>query len=384
MKKTIFTILLSILLSILLISVLYKNIKKRNNLFSIKKVSSVSNYQDVRWKNLRKITSQLDSSIIKTLTFNEKTIWPRKYKSYATHLLSAGKNSGLEIRNLHKQGITGKGVNVAIIDQNICLDHPEYIGKIKEYHDVGCEQPPDKSSMHGPAVASLLVGDSIGTAPDAKIYFVAAPSWTKDAKYYADALTWIIDKNKTLPIDEKIRAVSVSAEPSGSGTTFTKNTSLWDSAYSNAIKSGLIVLDCTKNNSITFPCYYDIENPDSISKCLPGYPGSTYEVGYPGITNVNLNRIYVPNSLRTVAEEYTKGECSYTYWGRGGLSWAVPYLVGTLALGWQLRPDISGQEMIKLLYSTSYSKENGMKIIQPKLFIDSVRVYPSRLINNAL
>jgi len=59
--------------------------------------------------------------------------------------------------------------------------------------------------MHGPAVASLLVGDSIGTAPGAKIYFVAAPSWIADAKYQADALNWIIDKNNTLPEGEKIR-----------------------------------------------------------------------------------------------------------------------------------------------------------------------------------
>lgn len=335
---------------------------------TVRKISSITPYQDIRWKDLREIESQLDSSMIKTLTYNKKTIWPNKYKSYANYLLSAGKNPGLEIRNLHKLGITGKGVVVAIIDQNICLDHPEYIGKIKEYHDVGCNLPSNSSSMHGPAVASLLVGDSIGTAPDASIYFVAAPSWTADAKYQADALNWIIDKNSTLPENQKIRAVSISAMPSGPGSPFTKNNSLWDSAYSKAIKTGLIVIDCTENNGITSPCYYDIDKPDNISKCLPGYPGIPYKA--------NLTRICVPNSLRTVAEEYKLGEYSYTYWGRAGLSWAEPYLVGILALGWQLRPDISGQEMIRLLHSTSYFDKNGTKIIQPKVFVDSVKVYP--------
>lgn len=364
MKKTIF----AILLSILIVFVVYQNFKKRHYFQPIKKVSSVSPYQDVRWKNLRKIESQLDSSIIKTFWFNEKTIWPDKYKSYSNYLLSAGKNPGLEIRNLHKQGITGKGVVVAIIDQNICLDHPEYTGKIKEYRDVGCNQPSKSSSMHGPAVASLLVGDSIGTAPDAKIYFVAAPSWTRDAKYQADALNWIIDKNSTLPEGEKIRAVSISAAPSGHGTLFTKNNSLWDSAYSRAIRTGLIVLDCTESNGITSPCYNDLNNPDSISKCLPGYPGKAY--------SADSTHICVPISHRTLAEEYYQGKYSYQYMGRGGLSWAEPYLVGVLALGWQLRPDISGQEMIRLLHSTSYFKGNGVKIIQPKVFVDSVKVYP--------
>jgi serine protease AprX len=336
--------------------------------FKIKEITSVSPFQDIRWKDLRKVGTKLDPSIIKTLTFNEKTIWPKENESYVTHLLSAGKNPGLEIRNLHKQGITGKGVMVAIIDQNICLDHPEFKGKIKEYHDVGCNQPSNRSSMHGPAVASLLVGDSIGTAPGAKLYFAAAPSWTRDAKYQAEALNWIIDKNSTLPEGEKIRAVSVSGAPSGQGSPFTKNNALWDSAYSRAVKADLIVIDCTSNNGITYPCYIDIENPESISRISIGYPGTN--------SKADPRRICVPTSLRTVAEEYFKGEYSYQFTGRGGLSWAEPYLVGVLALGWQLRPDISGQEMIRLLHSSAYIKENGVKIIQPKGFVDSVNDYP--------
>lgn len=364
MKKTIIVILL---LSIL-VFVYYQYIRKTHNIQKASTISSVSKFQDIRGKDLSKIGSQLDSTIIKTLKFNESTIWPDKFKSYATYLLSAGKNPGLKIRNLHKQGITGKGIVVAIIDQNICLDHPEYINKIIEYHDVGCNTPSNRSSYHGPAVASLLVGDSIGTAPDAKMYFVAAPSWTKDAKYQADALNWIIDKNITLPVGEKIRAVSVSAAPSGLGTPFTKHNSLWDSAYFRAIKSGLIVIDITENNGITFPCYNDIDHPDSISRSLPGYPGMAF--------TADSMRICVPNSLRTVAEQFEQGVYSYTYCGRGGISWAEPYLVGVLALGWQLRPDISGQEMIRLLYSTSYRTDNGTKIIQPETFIEAVKGYP--------
>lgn len=48
--------------------------------------------------------------------------------------------------------------------------------------------------MHGPAVASLLVDREIGTAPDTSIYYAAAPSWTEDSKYQADALMWIVKK----------------------------------------------------------------------------------------------------------------------------------------------------------------------------------------------
>lgn len=43
--------------------------------------------------------------------------------------------------------------------------------------------------------------------------------------------------------------------------------------------------------------------------------------------------LHIPSVRRTQAEEYNKGDCSYQYTGRGGMSWTVPVLAGVLALG---------------------------------------------------
>jgi serine protease AprX len=94
--------------------------------------------------------------------FNQETIWPPAFASEADRVLSAGRDHGLGIRALQNQGITGDGVTMANIDQNICLDNPEYRGKLAEYHDVGTGHNTNSGSMHGPAVLSLLAGDSIG------------------------------------------------------------------------------------------------------------------------------------------------------------------------------------------------------------------------------
>lgn len=330
------------------------------NFQKIKEIDSVKKFEDVRWKDLRKIESKIDTSMIKTFWFNEQTIWPKKYASFAKNLLIKGKNPGLGIRSLHKKGIMGTGVVVAIIDQNLCLDHPEFSGKIIEYHDMGSNQPSNKSTMHGPAVVSLLVGDSIGTAPGAKIYFIAVPGASEDAKYFADALNWIVDKNKSLPEGKKIRAVSVSANPSG--LTF-KNNKPWDLAFSRAISSGLIIIDCSRKSGIaTGTCCYNIYDPNNVKSCvsLGKYKDST--------------RLLIPCDQRTTAEEYDLGKFSYQFTGRGGISWAEPYIVGVLALGWQLRPDISGNEMLKLVLSTAY-RDNGSSFIQPYEFINAVKSY---------
>ena len=291
----------------------------------------VETFQDVRNLDLSSRAAGLDSELIKTLWFNQFTRWPEPYQDVAQQILDKGKNPGLGIRELHKQGITGKGVKVAVIDQNMVLDHPEFQGKIVKYFDTGTNQSADQGSMHGPAVTSLLVGESIGTAPGANVYYVAAPSWTGDAQYYADALDWIVGENEKLQDGDKIRVVSVSAAPSGPGSPFTKNNDAWDAAFTRATDAGLLILDCTYDRGITAPCHYDLDDPDNVAKSTPGWPG--------GDIPPMPNRIYIPSSMRTTAEEYSRGNYSYQYDGSGGLSWSTPYLSGVLALGWQLRSD---------------------------------------------
>jgi len=334
---------------------------------TIQPVTSVKEFDDVRWKDLSKLDLSYRKGLTATLTFNQKTVWPEATKippgRPLEKLLKDAMNPGLGIRRLHRQGITGKGVNVAIIDQPLYLDHPEFAGKIVAYHDVGCGS---KSSMHGPAVASLLVGTNCGTAPDAKVYYVAAPSWTKDSAYQAKALDWIVEQNKTLSALEKIRVVSVSAAPSGRGSPFEKNQQMWDQACARAQAAGILVLDCTSHHGFIGPCWYDARFPENVAKCTPGFPA---RAGF----RPSPERVLVPTCPRTTAEEYDKGDFSYQYYGRGGLSWAIPYCAGVLALGWQINPDLRPEQMRELLFKSAYRKKNGAKIINPGNFIRLVK-----------
>lgn len=118
---------------------------------------------------------------IVTFTFNEGTVLEGN-EALAAKTLEDGKNPGLGIRALHERGITGKGVNVAIIDQHLLLDHPEFSGKIAAYLDTGCNMPSSTGSMHAPAVTSILVGESVGVAPGARVYYAAVPSWLGTAR----------------------------------------------------------------------------------------------------------------------------------------------------------------------------------------------------------
>ncbi|MCL2517614.1 MAG: S8 family serine peptidase [Oscillospiraceae bacterium] len=341
----------------------YYVFKKTSN----RAIFGVPDYEDVRNKDIHVADFSDEPQKIRTLWFNEKTIFPPIQKLPALEkfhpepIMEAGKNPGLGVRALHEQGITGKGVNVAIIDQPLYANHPEYAGKIIEYKNFNCES---ESSMHGPAVASLLVGETIGTAPGAKLYYAAAPSWTGDATHYADALDWIVETNKTLPDSEKIRVVSISAAPTPTNPDWT-NGKIYLESVKRAKEAGILVLDCSQEHRIIGACGYDFSNPEEVTKCRSGFLSS------PGW--INKTDILAPVNYRTSAEVYREGEFSYQYTGEGGLSWAMPYAAGVLAMGWQVKPELTADEIMQILRDTAYVDASGLKYINPLAFIEYIQ-----------
>jgi len=311
--------------------------------------------------------------LIDTLTFNQDTIWPEPNKMPPgcdpNEIMTNAMNPGLGVRSLHQQGITGAGINVAIIDQPIIQTHPEYNGKIAAYYDAGCGG--SETSMHGPAMTSLLVGENCGTAPGVNVYYAAVPSWHMDAAYCADALDWVVAQNETLPASEKIRVVSVSAQPSGLGSVYT-NQEMWDAAVANAQSAGILVLDCTWHHGFVSLCWYDADDPENVSKCTPGFRDGPVEV--------DAGHIHAPTAPRTEAEVRSEGNYGYIYDGgshrssrpnaKNGYSGAIPYCAGVLAMGWQIRPELTGEQMVDLLFQTAYVNGDGAQIINPPAFIN--------------
>lgn len=327
--------------------------------------ADVEAYMDVRGDDLRAWDLRDAGGILDTLTFNQETLWPPRDRLPEgfdpERRLQESMNPGLGVRELHRQGITGKGVCVAIIDQPMYLTHPEFIGKVVAYHDVGC-RPQD--TIHGTAVTSLLVGTHCGTAPEARVFYAAAASWTGNSAYVAEALDWIIDYNRGLPDSEKIRVVSVSARPSGPGSPFKKNRAQWDKAFERAQEEGILVLDASHHKGFISSCWCDPHDPEDPAKCTPGYPGLS--------DRYNPDNLMAPTSLRTVARQDEPDRPSYQYYGRGGLSWGIPYVAGVLAMGWQIRPELSPEQMKDLLFQSAFTNDNGVKIINPKAFIRMV------------
>ncbi len=297
--------------------------------------------------------------ILKNCTFDTFTQWPPKDKMpkvfHPNEIITKAQNPGLGIRKLRKEGITGKGINVAIIDQPLLMTHCEYKNKVAKYTMIDCDTAPPQ--MHGASVASLFVGNNCGVAPGASLFYWAEPSWKKDYKQRTEALRQIIDFNEKKPLQEKIRVVSVSI---GYCTDF-KNLDLWKKTLEEAKKKNIIVIHCSKD-IFGVGCPAD-KDPDDASH---------YDICSFGAKNksrVPDGFIYLPIDNRTSAS--FEGDKDYVFWGRGGLSWGAPYLAGVIALGLQVDNTLNEEEIFTFLKETGTPFNRGV-IVNPGAFIEKI------------
>jgi len=302
---------------------------------------------------------------IMTYWYNQTTIFEGN-EELAAQIIENGKDPGLGVSQLHRQGITGESVTLAIIDLPMLLDHPEYAGKIAGYHTIGLTDGDSPVSMHGPSVTSLLAGETIGTAPGVKLYYVGVAIWKGDATLGAEALDWLIEQNNHLPEKEKIRAVSFSTDYTN--TEYFINHEAWQVAVERAQAAGMLVLDSRPDyeTCVFWPSYFDPDERDDITLSRTGNPKGDF-LDHPS------QALGTPVGYRTTAEIYSEGIPSYSYDAEGGRSWAVPYGVGVLALGWQINPSLTGQQLIDLMWQTAYTDKAGDSFLNPVAFAEAVQ-----------
>lgn len=381
------------------------------------RAESFDDLKDVRGRDLSdKDLSRLPTDVLINADFDTKTVWPSKEHLPAgfnpEKVLENAKDPGLGIRALHKRGVDGRGVKVAIIDQTLSseegklMPHSEYVKNIIDYKEFGNARS-GCVSMHGPAVGSLLVGKECGIAPGAEVVYRAIPSG-RDFNFQADALLDIVKFNKTLPHNQKIKIVSCSIgymeEKSELGLD------RWISAIKMAEESGIIVSDVGDRTGVDMfggGSVKDKSNPDEYDKALFSknhdyseidniftesngnidivvekirglgkkeildMPESALRSRVEDALKNRANQIIIPCDYRTMASY--EGPNEYMYNGEGGMSWSVPYLTGLFTLAFQINPNLTKEEIADAINKTASVNKKGLKIINPVKFIEFIQ-----------
>jgi len=295
--------------------------------------------------------------LLETMPFDSRTVWPEPNKLPEgfdpARVLEEGKNPGLGIRSLHKQGIDGNGVGIAIIDQPLVKNHKEYVNSIEHFEEIDVYGVPPQ--MHGPAVASIALGKDCGVAPAAKLYYYAIPMWKwKNCQPYCDVINKILQSNEKLKPSERIRVVSISTGMFSHWKDFTR----WKETLRKAEQQELLVVTCNtaaiNYGTLTRIPGKDPEDPNS-------YRSGRYGAGA---------SFLVPAGNRTTASH--EGPEVYTYWTEAGMSWATPYIAGLAALAYQVDPEIEPKKIAELLLQTAAQTHAG-PIVNPTVFIECVQ-----------
>lgn len=305
---------------------------------------------DLRARDAR----EADLSVAKDwseISFSSTTLWPDPLPEGFSpeEILEFNKNPGLSVRDLHRQGFTGKGVGVAIVDQGLYTGHEEYAQNLKSYELIHCSDP--VSSMHGPAVASIAVGKTVGVAPEADLYYIGSTfghnsdgGYIFDASIMAGCVLRVCEMNEHLPPEGRIRVISISKDYGKDDSGYEE----MQDAIRQADEQGILVLTVSPDE------FYPLELRGLNRSYFddPDDPAS-YRIAYwldQRASYISPSKVCVPMGSRSYAA--TTGPQDYEICYAGGMSWAVPWLAGFYALCCQAKPEITPAEFIELIKDT--------------------------------
>lgn len=359
----------------------YQNQKTLNELLTPDEIGTI----DVRCADLSKADLSKSGNLLLNAAFDSQTKWPNALPNnvHLKKLVKLGKDPGLGIRKLHKKGITGKGVGIAIIDQTLLVDHKEYADRVRLYQEYNTAAQ-DPASMHGAAVASIALGKHVGVAPDALLYYIADDVGTgteeegnfiRDMRFYAKDIDRLIELNKTLPDGEKIRVISMSV----GYISDTKGAAEMDAAIARARAAKIAVVYINSNDEL-MENYAGMGwkvygNTNNWSNSEPGR--YLEEIIYNG-EYTGKNSLLIPMDRRTTAAQ--TGKTDYAYYPSGGASWTRPYIAGLFALACQVKPEVTFEEFTQAALATAHPvsvSHKGKdypygKVIDPAALLDKI------------
>lgn len=345
---------------------------------------SNENWQvDVRGTDLSSLDLNDKMSDLLHADFDSVTKWPDTLPEGfdPAKIMELGKDPGLNVRELHKQGITGKGVSVAIIDQPLLVDHKEYADRVKFYEEINIKRNAE-AQMHGPAVASIAVGETVGVAPKAELYYIAETHGTFrkdgfdwDFTYLAQSIDRILEVNKSLPKNKKIRVISISVGWSPDQKGYKEVTE----SVGRAKKEGIFVVSSSLDE--TYGIRFQglgrdsLSDPNDYNAYKPGefwarrYFDAPYKLGQ--------DTLLIPMDSRCTASPTGKND--YVFYSSGGWSWSIPYIAGLYALACQanssITPEIFWQKALDT--STTISIQNDGKTYKFGKIADPVKLIES-------
>lgn len=308
--------------------------------------------------------------------FDSQTLWPKHMPKGIdiSTIKEYGVLPGLSIDELHKKGITGKGINVGIIDGRLLVDHQEFAQNIALYEEIGEMQGP--AHYHGTPITSILCGDQAGVAPDVTVYYVAYIDSTTPPEEMlpnlAKAITRMVEINRSLPQEQKMQVVSISSGWNPEG----EDAKAINQALDLAREEGLFVITALLYQTDEMHFEGVFRNPMSD----PNRVESFILEDYRDIHDPAKEILMFPRDARWLASP--TGTDERVMYSKGAWSMVIPYISGLYALACQVNPDMTPELFWQSGIATGYDFDSvaqydgyhgkTVKLINPVGLIESL------------
>ncbi|MDF2989213.1 MAG: hypothetical protein K0R50_4723, partial [Eubacterium sp.] len=203
--------------------------------------------------------------------------------------------------------------------------------------------------------------------PEADLYYIAEihgiigedGNFKWDLTWLAKSIDRVVEVNRMLPKDRKIRVISISL---GIGSSL------------NGYEKALTAIEKAKKEGI-YTVYVDSNpymglgrDPLKSADDINSYTAGLFWKKYP----YNNTELLIPMDSRCTASP--TGQKDYVFYREGGMSWSVPYVAGLYALACQVNPKITPELFWKEAMNTGdYNTEKLGKIVNPAKLIDNIK-----------
>ena len=258
-----------------------------------------------------------------------------------------------KLKSIHDQGITGKGVTIAVLDGAVNPNIPELRGaNIQDRTPCVMTSAPENAA-HGATVAQILVSPEFGVAPGATLYTYTIPLYGDSPGSNCTISGWTGEAVNDTPLLIE-QAINDGADIITISSSFGDTESIdlrW--AMARALAEGVIVVAAMGNETT--------ENPTDTLALWRGICGIGATTRYNSLTEyTNWGNGLLTTALGTVV---TRDVSTGRVEEAEGTSFATPIIAGFLALGWEhFDEDVSADQMLQALALTGRSGSEWNKL----------------------
>ncbi|WP_261663085.1 S8 family peptidase [Deinococcus sp. Marseille-Q6407] len=254
-------------------------------------------------------------------------------------------------------GYKGAGVRIGHLDSGIDASHPELAGKLNSFAEFDAEgnrvngAAPHDTTNHGTHTAGLLVGKTVGVAPDAKV--ISALVLPNNSGTFAQVIAgmqYVIDPDGNPATDDGAQVVNMSLGIPGSWNEFRV-------PVTNMLNAGIVPVFAIGNYG---PAAGSTGSPGNLPEAIgvgavdsAGNVASFSSRG-PAIWNINGQNVQVTKpDIAAPGVEITSAFPGGGYGALSGSSQASPIAAGAVALMLQAKPGSSVDAVKNALFTSA-------------------------------